>query len=608
MRNEKQLNKKTIIDRKEELILTGRPVSRGVGIGKSLCLHGDKRQFYRVSLNENKVEKEIRRFRASVRLAKRQLNKISKNRELTSQNHFNIFQTHLLFLEDKSLLNKIEDQIFKQKVNAEWAVKVITDEYIASYKTIPDRHLREKYIDLEDISERLLTALGGGKKADVNFEVNSIIIAKELNPSTLIELSENNPAAIVTENGGWTSHTFILARELNLPAVTGLKGILRRVQTGEEIVVDGFNGQVFIKPAKKTVKKFKLEKKQTQTGVQTEKFVPVKGDLKTLDGVKINILTNLDLPKAYKQSKKMGAKGIGLYRSEFLFNQNKGFPTEKEQVESYQNIAELVGKDGVIIRTFDLNIDQFAGENAEKEKNPALGLRAIRWGLKNEKEFRTQLRALLKASYGKKIDIVLPMISDVAEIIRIKQILKQEKSKLSRKNIKFGEPQLGAMIEIPAAVFMVEEIIKEVDFINLGTNDLVQYLLAVDRDNEAVADWFRTLHPAVLKSIKKVSEAANKYDKPLIVCGEMAGTPIYAAILIGLGVRNLSMNLNSIPRVRNVIANIAFDEARSVAEELQKCRTSDEMEEFVRENFKKHWKHLFDEKTLPAMRKKFYKS
>ncbi len=594
--------------RNDELMLTGRPVSRGVGIGKTLCLHGNKRQFYRVTLNNNNIEKEVRRFRASVRLAKRQLNKISKNKKLINQNQNNIFQTHLLFLEDKSLLNKIENQIYNEKVNAEWAVKTITDEYIANYKTIADRHLREKYIDLEDIAERILVALGGGKKPSVDFEKNSVIIAKELNPSTLIELSENKPIAIVTENGGWTSHTFILARELNLPAVTGLKGILRRVHTGEEIIVDGFNGQVFVQPKAETIKKFKVEEKQIQTKVETGKFAAVKENLKTLDGVEVNIRANLDLPKAYKESKKMGAKGIGLYRSEFLFNQNKGFPTEKEQVESYQNIAELVGEDGVIIRTFDLNIDQFAGENAEKEKNPALGLRAIRWGLKNEKEFRTQLRALLKASYQNKIDIVLPMISDIAEIIRVKQILKQEKNKLTRKNIDFGNPKLGAMIEIPAAVFLIEEIIKEVDFVNLGTNDLVQYLLAVDRDNEAVADWFRTLHPAVIKSIKKVSEVANRYEKPLIVCGEMAGTPIYVAILIGLGVTDLSMNLNSIPRVRNVISNIAYEEAKSVADELQMCRTSDELEQFVRENFKKHWKHLFDEKTLPQNRKNFYKS
>lgn len=593
--------------RNGEIILEGRPVSRGVGVGRTLCLYGNKRQFFRVKLS-NEVDKEIKRFRAAVRLAKKQLQKISEIGDIASQNQADIFQTHLLFVDDKTLSNKIENKIFDEKVNAEWAVEDIINEYIADYKTIADKHLRERYIDLEDVSERLLRALGGGGKPFVDFEENSVIVARELNPSTLIELSENNPSAIVTENGGWTSHTFILARELNLPAVTGLKGILRRVRTGENIVVDGYKGQVFIQPKAETIKKFKFEKKQSRTDTQAAKIFTAQENSKTLDGVEINIRANLDIPKVYEKAKKLGAKGIGLYRSEFLFNQNKGFPTEKIQVESYRKIAELVGKDGVIIRTFDLNRDHFANEYAEKEKNPALGLRAIRWGLKNEKKFRTQIRALLIAAYRNRLDIVLPMISDVAELIRVKQILKQEKNKLRRKNINFGEPKLGAMIEIPAAVFLIEEIVKEVDFISLGTNDLVQYLLAVDRDNEIVVDWFRTLHPAVIKSIGKVSKAAELYEKPLIVCGEMAGTPLYAAILIGLGVKDLSMNLYSIPRVRNIISQIAFDEAKSVADELQTCRTSDELEEFVRENFKKHWTHLFDEETLPAKRKKFYKS
>lgn len=590
-----------------ELVLKGRPVSRGVGVGRTLCLHGDRRQFYRIKLNKD-IKKEIRRFRAAVRLARRQLNKLSREIDPSNPNQTAIFQTHMLFLEDKSLLGKIESKIENEKFNAEWAVKAVSDEYIHDYKNIPDKNLRERYIDLEDVSERLLTALAGGSKPTINFEENSVIIAKELNPSTLIELSENKPAAIVTENGGWTSHTFILARELNLPAVTGIKGILRRVHTGEKIVVDGFNGQVFVKPKKETVEKFEIEEKQLRKDFPAENLPAApKGVLKTLDGVEIKIRANLDLPQAYKKAKQAGANGIGLYRSEFLFNQNKGFPTEKEQIESYRKIAELVGEDGVIIRTFDLNPDQLVGENPDKEKNPALGLRAIRWGLKNEKEFRTQLRSLLKASFENKIDIVLPMISDVSEIIRVKQILKQEKNKLQKKGINFGDPRIGAMIETPAAVFSIEEIFQEVDFVNLGTNDLVQYLLAVDRDNESVADWFRTLHPAVIKSVKKVAKAANLAGKPLIVCGEMAGTPIYVTILIGLGVRDLSMNLNSIHRVRNIAANIAFDEAKSVTDELETYRTADDLEKFVRENFQKHWTHLFDENTLPPKRKKFYK-
>lgn len=577
--------------------LSGTAVSRGVGIGKIVGLYGKKRQFYRVSLEAAKIEKELRRFRAAIRLAKNQIKKISELNNNKRDSQIGIFETHLLFLEDKSLLEKIEDTISNQKVNAEWAVKVVTDKYISTYKNIADEHLRERYIDLEDISERILTALGGGQKANIRLDKNSIIVAKELKPSTLIELIKSNPKAIITENGGWTSHTFILARELNIPAVTAIKGILRRVKSGETVVVDGFKGNVIFHPANETLRNYKQKAEQIS---KKEKPEVIKGELKTLDGHSIKVHANLDLASDYVKAKKFGADGIGLYRSEFLFNQNKGFPKENEQVESYRKIAKMVGDGGVKIRTFDLSIDQLAYENVEKEKNPALGLRAVRLSLSYEKQFRAQIRALLRASYEQKVDVVLPMISDVSEIRRAKKILEEESEKLARRKIRHGQPRLGAMIEVPAAVLICEEIIREVDFVNLGTNDLVQYLLAVDRDNELVSSWFRTLHPAVLKSVRKVIEAGEKYDKPVIVCGEMAGSPVYAALLVGLGAVELSMNLNSILRVRNLLSQIAFEEAREIVKELETCATSEEIEQNVKKNFLQKWAHLFGEHDLPS--------
>ncbi len=374
-----------------EINLIGTAVSRGVGIGKIVSLFGKKRQFYRIDLESSKIEKELRRFRAAIRLAKLQLKKIS-SQSGNGESQNGIFQTHLLFLEDKSLLEKIEETINSKKVNAEWAVKVVTDKYISTYKNISDEHLRERYIDLEDISERILTALGGGRKANIRLDKNSIILAKELKPSTLIELIKSSPKAIITENGGWTSHTFILARELNIPAVTAIKGVLRRLKSGETVVVDGFNGNVIYHPKKETVKKYRQKAEQIEIS-RAEKFQIVKGDLKTLDGHLIKVHANLDLASDYSQAKKFGADGIGLYRSEFLFNQNKGFPKENEQIESYRKIAKLVGDSGVKIRTFDLGIDQLAFENTEKEKNPSLGIRAVRLSLTYERQLRTQHRA-----------------------------------------------------------------------------------------------------------------------------------------------------------------------------------------------------------------------
>jgi phosphotransferase system enzyme I (PtsI) len=579
-----------------EIKLKARAVARGVAIGKVVCLHGRKRQFYRINLEESQIEKELRRFRAAIRLAKRQLKKISSANENHSK--LNVFDAHLLILEDKSLHDKIEKNIIRQKVNAEWAVKVVTERYIATYKAIADEHLREKYIDLEDVADRILAALGGGGKSNLRLQKNSIIVAREVKPSTLIELTDSKPKAIITENGGWTSHTFILAREINLPAVTGMKGILRRVQTGDEVIVDGFNGHVIVNPSKESSKKYKIAVAEFQEFTHRE-TAPIVEKLKTLDGFEIKIRANIDLPQGYTRAKRLGAKGIGLYRSEFLFNQFKGFPSEQEQLKEYRKIAKLAGEDGVRIRTFDLSAEQLTGENARKEVNPALGLRAIRLVLTHHKEFRTQISALLQASFENNIDIVLPMISDVSEILETKKIIESEKERLRRKKINHGNPRLGAMIEVPAAILTAEEIAREVDFFCLGTNDLVQYLLAVDRDNETVADWFRTLHPAVLRSIKTVLLAADKNHIPAIVCGEMAGSPVYVAILIGLGATELSMNVNSIARVRRTISHIAYEEAKEITDSLVKLSTADAVENFVRESFMAKWSHLFSAEILP---------
>lgn len=585
-----------------ETILKARAVSRGVAVGKIVCLQNLKRQFYRINLKNSEIKSEIRRFHSAVRQAARQLKNINAQKsEFARENKTSILDAHLLMLEDESLLSKIEKVVEAEKINAEWAVKIVTDDYIANFKNVADKHLRERYIDLEDVSERLQTALGG-EKSIVQLEENSIIVAGDLKPSTLIELIDCRPRAIITERGGWTSHTFILARELNLPAVTGLKGILRRVQTGDEVIVDGFNGNVILHPKRETARKYTREAAHFREA-GFEKNEPVKSPLTTLDGREIIIRANVDLPNGYAKAKQCGASGIGLYRSEFLFNRNKGFPTEQEQIEAYENVAKLVGEDGVRIRTFDLTIEHSAEETAEKEPNPALGLRGIRLGLSHKKQFRTQLRALLRASAENKIDILLPMISDVSEILQTKAVLEKEKLNLKKQKIKFGNPRVGAMIEVPATIFIIEEIAAAVDFLNLGTNDLVQYLLAVDRDNESVAEWFRTLHPAVLRSIKKVIAAANAGKIPLVICGEMAGSPIYAAILIGLGADELSMNPNSISRVRKTIAAIAFEEAEEIAEELLKCPTAEAVERLAQNLSIKKWSHLFPADVLSAGKK-----
>jgi phosphotransferase system enzyme I (PtsI) len=584
-----------------EITIIAQAVSRGVSSGRVVCLYGNRRQFYRVFLQPTQIKGELKRFRAAVRLAKLQLTEISRqSAAFNEKTKVNIFDAHYLMLEDNALNVKIEKLIEEKKVNAEWAVKIVTDSYITNFKSIGDVYLRERYVDVEDVTERLLNTLSGGGKSNFLLEKNSVIVAREIKPSTLIELSASAPKALVTEIGGWTSHSFILAREINLPAVTGVTEILRRAQTGDEIIVDGFNGQVILHPSENTIKKYQARASQLQK-VKALNSNAQKEKLTTLDGRQITIRANVDFINQQISQKLLGASGIGLYRSEFLFNQSETFPTEQEQLQAYRKIAEVVGAERAGIRTFDIGPEQISKAGEEKEKNPALGMRGIRHSFSSVKHFRTQIRALLQASFEKNnIDIVLPMISDVTEIILTKKILEEEKQSLREREIEFGQIRLGAMIEVPAAVVIVEEIAGEVDFLSLGTNDLVQYLLAVDRDNGTVAEWYKTLHPAVIRSIKKVLEAGESCNIPVIICGEMAGSPVYAAILIGLGAVELSMNLNSISRVGKTISGIAFEEAAQVANQLLRCRSADEGEELVRQYFLQKWSHLFTPESLPT--------
>ncbi len=598
---------KTLLARKviqkSEIELFGRAVSRGAAVGKVVCLYGRQRQFYLVRLRKNQIEDETRRFRRAVRLAKKQIEQLGSSQNSDNAAKAQIFDSHFLMLEDELFLRRIEEYIDGQKVNAEWAVKTVSDAFVAEYKSIVDEHLRERYIDFEDVSERLLSALGGAEKSDVLFGENAVIVAADLKPSTLIEITRNNPLAIVTERGGWTSHTFILAREMNLPAVTGVAEVLRHVETGDEIIVDAYSGRVAVRPTVETHRKFKIAAKRFQVD-KKESFRIGAGRLKTLDGREIRVRANVDSPPGYARAKRLGARGVGLYRSEFLFNREQGFPSEAQQIAAYRKIAEAVGEtERVSIRTFDLNLGNLRRGEFEKEQNLALGLRGIRFGLAQPEQFRVQLSALLQASAKENsagnIDIVLPLISDVSEVTRAKKILAEEKLSLEKRGIAVGNPRLGAMFEVPSAVFTAREIAREIDFLNLGTNDLVQYLLAVDRDNPAVADWFRTLHPAVLRAVQMVLEAAKSAEIPAIVCGEMAGSPFYAPVLIGLGATELSMNVNSIARVGRVVAGIAFEEARELTAKLETCGGADETESVVRNYFLENWSHLISPDILP---------
>jgi phosphotransferase system enzyme I (PtsI) len=582
--------------------LRGLGVSDGVVVGRVLRVFNGARQVFRATLDETEVTRETRRFRAAIRLARRQLLAIKARaeRELGAE-HAYIFDAHLLMLEDKKLFDDVERYISEERVNAEWAVKVASDRLLSVYAEIKDDYLRERGSDIEDVTQRILVALSGERASYRSLTEDAVIVAEDLLPSAMAELNFEHVLAIATDAGGWTSHTAIIARGLRIPAVVGLRDLHRRARTGDPIIVDALRDEVILHPSSSTVEHYQsmITKGAIMQQLASEES---REPLRTLDGKEIILRANVELPAEFEDVKRFGARGIGLYRSEFLFAHRNAMPTEDEQRRAYEEVARLAGEEGATIRLFDLGGDKATGGTTETERNPALGLRAIRFSLTREEFLRTQARAILRAASHGRLDIVLPMISDVGDVRRARRIINQEKAQLIAEGQEIGSIRIGAMIEVPSAVMTANSVAHEVDFFSLGTNDLVQYLLAVDRGNEYVADWFRSLHPAVLESIRLALEAARKAFIPAVVCGEMASTPAYATILVGLGASELSMTPSSIPRVRRVIGGIKFADVQEIALECLECETADDVEEIVRSRFSENWPHLFPAKSLPAPR------
>jgi phosphotransferase system enzyme I (PtsI) len=587
---------------RREIRWTGLGVSDGVVVGRVLRIFSGTRQVYRATLEEADVERETRRLRAAVRLARRQLLAIKKRaeKELGAE-HAYIFDAHLLMLEDRKLLEDVEGYIRTERSNAEWAVKVAADRLLSIYSEIKDDYLRERGSDIEDVMQRILVALSGEQPRHRQLTEDAVIVAEDLLPSTVAELDFDHARAIATDAGGWTSHTAIIARGLGIPAVVGLRDLHRRARTGDDIVIDAFKGEAVLHPAPATLDHYReiaASVAVARPGATEEE----RGPLRTTDGVEIILRANIELPAEYEGVRRFGARGIGLYRSEFLLSHRGAMPDEEEQRQTYVEVARLAGADGATVRLFDLGGEKIMGATAEMERNPALGLRAIRFSLRREEVLRTQVRAILRAAAQGRLDIVLPMVSDVSDVRRARAIIDEERRRLEGAGLEIGTARIGAMIEVPSAVFTAGKLAREVEFFSLGTNDLVQYLLAVDRGNEEVADWFRSLHPAVLQSIALTLDAARAAGIPASVCGEMAATPVYTVILLGLGATDFSMTSSSIPRVRQTLSGIAAEDAREIAAACLECATADEVEELVRTRFGALWPHLFPPKSLPASR------
>jgi phosphotransferase system enzyme I (PtsI) len=584
----------------------GVAVSEGLALGRVLRIHtGGRQNIYRAALEADDLKREVRRFRAAVRLSRRQLLAIKRRAEVAlGAEHAYIFDAQLLMLEDRKLLDEVEDYIRQEHANAEWAVKVASDKLLAVYAEIKDDYLRERSSDIEDVTRRLLVALSGEAQSRRLTE-DAIVVAEELLPSAAAELDFSHVRAIVSDAGGWTSHTAIIARGLGIPAIVGLRELYRHARTGDEIVIDAGRGEVVLHPTKATLEHFRQARKLVHASAAGEGTGETgREPLLTSDGVEIILRANVELPPEYEGVRRYGARGIGLFRSEFLFSQRNGVPTEDEQCAAYADIAALAGADGAKVRLFDVGGDKYGGgSDFESERNPALGLRAIRFSFRHEEMLRTQVRALLRAAARGRLDVVLPMVSDVSEVRHARRIIEEERVRLQEAGQEMGELKIGAMIEVPAAVLLADKLAREVDFFSLGTNDLVQYLLAVDRGNDEVSGWFRTLHPAVLQSIHRTIEAAGNAGIPAIVCGEMAATPAYALVLVGLGARVLSMTAPAMPRLRRTLARIDVSSASEIAALCLQAATADDAEETVRVELGARWPQLFSPENLPAAKR-----
>lgn len=566
-------------------------VSRGVGVGHIVEFRDDDKHLVHHTIGPDEVELELQRFRRAVEQCRYQIEAlVETNGAQRSEELSAIFHVQLAILLDPALLVSVEDFIGQHYCNAEWAVRQAAVAISSRQSQTDGIAFREKRLDVEDVCDRLISTLDGTTLSDRRIFSGAIILAYELRPSTILELQRNEPAALITERGGWTSHSSIVAREFKIPMVSGIAAQEYGLRAGQHAIVDGNAGIAILHPTAGTVQRFAASMVTSGHAAAVPK--PSKSGATMLDGTHITLRANADIPESYRSAQGLGAEGIGLFRSESLIRRPGRIPTEEEQVAAYVEIAQAAGEHGVKIRTFDIGVDRYLPHGGTAEQNPALGLRSIRLSLRENEYFRQQIRAILRAAGAGKVDIVLPMVAGPSELIRASAIIDEERARLADAGLRPGPTGLGAMIEVPSGVLTAPEIARRSDFLSLGTNDLVQYLLAVDRDNYAVADWYQTLHPAVLRAIRSVVESAQAAAIPLVVCGEMAASSFYLPVLVGLGVRELSINVNAISQIRGLLEGISTEMCVKLVREIEPLETADEIESRMSEYYRANWNHL----------------
>jgi phosphotransferase system enzyme I (PtsI) len=567
--------------------LRGVGVSPGIAIGEVFLTERVIFTSRKETISDLQVDAELERLKDAIERTEEQLTRIKEQiKKKIGKDHSFIFEAHLLILKDKSLFRDLVRIIKKENSRAEWALSRVHEKYKNLFESISDEYFRQRKSDIEDVLGKIYRNLEPTEPRKGDDDKEKILIAHDLLPSeAALRLSKGNVLAVALDMGGQTSHTAILARSLDIPAVVGLHNVTQRVRKGDSVIVDGTDGEVIVNPPQAIRKEF-LSKKEKYDGYRKELKKTAKLSSTTLDDVKFFPMANIELPEEVNLAQSLGAEGIGLFRSEFIYLQSTTLPTEEDHYSIYSRLAEEAHPSPVYVRTVDVggekNLPQL---KIEKEPNPALGLRAIRLSLRDRGLFKIQLRAILRASVRKNLRILIPMITEIEEIEEVKRLFREVKEDLREKRIKFDETiPLGIMIEVPAAAAITDLLVREVDYLSIGTNDLIQYYLAVDRSNEFVSYLYKPLHPSILRLIRFIIETAQREKKEITVCGEMAADPLSAIVLLGFGLRKFSMNPIFIPRVKKALRSVEYKTVRKIVQKAMTLKTAQEVEEYIIEN------------------------
>jgi phosphotransferase system enzyme I (PtsI) len=567
---------------KPEIIFRGHGVSPGVVWGRALKIDSHNRVMLKVEVAD--PEAEVARFLKAIEMSKIQLQELKgRLEEKVGVEHGVILDAHFLILDDRVLHEEIVEGIRAQRANAEWAVTQATDRLIAAYESLEDEYFRERHSDIEHVAERILLNLSGDSAFGLGrLPEDVILVARDFNPSNFATMDLGRVRGLVLESGGRTSHTAILSRGLRLPAVMGLRDILASVSTGDLLLINGDGGQVIVNPAPEHLENARRQKEALAAAAEAAgpggaPSGPGETAAATADGVALSLRANTELPHELTAAIACGAEGIGLYRSEFLFFAHPhGFPRMEEQRSVYSTLARAMSPHPVAIRTLDAGTERL-GESGECSTNPSMGLRGIRLSLELRDAFRAQIEAIVRAGSDGNIEMVLPMVSTVEEIWQAKDLLAEVRAGLERAGLQAAPVPLGVMIEVPAAVLVLETLAREADFLCVGTNDLIQYVMAADRGNPAVAYLCQPLHPSVLACLGRIAEVAGRMGKPVRICGEISSNPFFAVLLVGMGFRQLSMTPLAIPAIRRALGEVSVEAARRVAERALTLATAGEV-------------------------------